>query len=248
MGNLKEDPTFMNHQPASVPGKGMPFFCSWSGGKDSCLALHRACRAGAAPRRLLTMLAEDGARSRSHGLARTVIEAQAARLGIPLLTRSAAWADYEPVFVRALQDLGREGLRAGVFGDIDFVPHLEWDTRICAATGMRLCLPLWQGGRTELLNEFLAAGFKAVIVAVKENALGRDYLGRTLDPELVADFLRRGIDPCGESGEYHTVVVDGPLFSAPLALEPGRITAQDGQARLDVSVANPQPLAETAVL
>lgn len=226
----------MNTPPASVPDKNMPFFCSWSGGKDSCLALYRACRAGATPRRLLTMVAEDGLRSRSHGLAREVLEAQAARLGIPLLARPAAWSEYEPVFLRALQDLKREGIQAGVFGDIDFVPHLEWDTRICAAAGLRLCLPLWQCARLELLDQFLAAGFKAVIVAVKEDKLGRDFLGRTLDRLMISEFERRGIDPCGENGEYHTVVVDGPLFSAPLPLETGNTECHAGCCLLDVRV------------
>lgn len=232
----KDTAFMMNTRPASVPGKDMPFFCSWSGGKDSCLALYRACRAGATPRRLLTMLAEDGIRSRSHGLAREVLEAQASRLGIPLLARPAAWAEYEPVFIRALQDLKKEGIQAGVFGDIDFMPHLEWDTRICALTGMLLCLPLWQGSRTELLDEFLSAGFKAVIVTVKEDKLGREFLGKTLDRNMISEFERKGIDLSGESGEYHTVVVDGPLFSSPLLLETGGTVIKSGYCQLEVRV------------
>ena len=226
----------MNHQPASVPETNRPFFCSWSGGKDSCLALYRACQAGAKPARLLTMFAEDGIRSRSHGLGKEVLQTQAAQLGIPIVAHSASWSEYESVFIKALYRLKQEGIHAGVFGDIDFLPHLEWDTRICAMTGMLLCLPLWQCPRLELLDQFLSAGFKAVIVTVKEDQLGREFLGRTIDQQIIGEFRQKGIDPCGENGEYHTVVVDGPLFSAPLLLDQGGIVINSGCCQLDVRV------------
>lgn len=224
----------MNNDPPSVPAINMPFFCSWSGGKDSCLALYRAGHAGGKPARLLTMLAEDGIRSRSHGLTLEVLRAQAARLGIPLLARSATWSEYESVFIAALIELKKEGLQAGVFGDIDFSPHREWDEKICARTGMKLCLPLWQCPKLELLDQFLTLGFKAMIVTVKADKLGREFLGKIIDRELVGEFQRKGIDPCGENGEYHTVVVDGPLFSTPLLLEPGAIVERSGCYGLEV--------------
>ncbi len=226
----------MNHQASSVPETNMPFFCSWSGGKDSCLALYRACQAGAKPARLLTMFAEDGVRSRSHALGRDVLQAQAARLGIPIVAHSASWSEYEAVFIKALHQLKQEGIQAGVFGDIDFLPHLEWDMKICAATGMTLCLPLWKCSRLELLDQFLSLGFKAMIVTVKENKLGREFLGRTIDQEIIFEFQRKGIDPCGENGEYHTVMFDGPLFSSPLLLDQGSIAVNSGCCQLEVRV------------
>ncbi|MBU4200144.1 MAG: diphthine--ammonia ligase [Verrucomicrobia bacterium] len=226
----------MNNQVLSVPEKNTPFFCSWSGGKDSCLALYRARHAGAKPARLLTMLAEDGIRSRSHGLTREVLQAQSSRLGIPLLSPSASWSAYESVFTDALHQLKKEGVPAGVFGDIDFSPHREWDEKVCALTGLILCLPLWECSKLELLDQFLALGFKAMIVTVKEEKLGREFLGRTIDREIIGEFQRMGIDPCGENGEYHTVVVDGPLFSAPLLLDPGVTVVRSGYCMLEVRV------------
>ncbi len=226
----------MNPPAASVPAKDEPFFCSWSGGKDSCLALYRACRAGAKPACLLTMLAEDGICSRSHGLTRDVLAAQAARLGIPLTVGAAAWSEYEAVFVKTLHRLKKEGVQAAVFGDIDFQPHREWDERICALTGLSLHLPLWQCPREELLDQFLTLGFKAMIINVKKEKLGREFLGRILDREIIARFQQAGIDPSGEAGEYHTLVVDGPLFSAPLPVDSGPIVNQSGYQMLKVKV------------
>ena len=196
-----------------VPQKNTRFFSSWSGGKDSCLALHRAFTAGAKPAYLLTIFGEDGIRSRSHGLRRDVLAAQAAAMGIPLLIRCAAWAEYESVFVDALHAIRKEGVKSGVFGDIDFLPHLEWDKNVCAQANMTPYLPLWECARLELLHEFLSLGYQAVIVSVKEDKLGKEFLGRTIDREVVNEFQKTGIDPCGENGEYHTLVVDGPLFA-----------------------------------
>jgi len=114
-----------------TPGKNEKFFCSWSGGKDSCLALHRAFKAGAKPAYLLTIISEDGVRSRSHGLRKDVLEAQASAMGIPLLMRCATWTEYEAVFIDALHEIGKQGVKSGVFGDIDFPPHLEWEEKVC---------------------------------------------------------------------------------------------------------------------
>ena len=227
----------------SIEGKS--FVCSWSGGKDSCLALHRAMRMGARPQALLTMLAENGEQSRSHGLAASVLRAQAACLGIPLVARPARRDEYEPVFVAALQELKRAtGIEAGIFGDIELEAHRQWVERVCAAVGIETHLPLWQEPRAVLLDEFLSLGFRATIAATRDRELGNQYLGRVLDAPLVREFERLGIDPCGEGGEYHTVVTDGPIFSKPLGLTAGRITFRLGTWFLDVGLASessPEP-------
>ena len=207
---------------------GVAFVCSWSGGKDSCLALHRAIQAGAEPRFLLSMLREDGARSRSHGLEPAVLEAQAASLGIPLITRPASWDEYESVFVGALQELEAEGVRAGVFGDIDLDDHRAWEEKVCAAAGIEPYLPLWQSSRAELLDELIGLGFEAIVVAVNAEKLAPEFLGRALDHALVREFEQMGIDLCGEEGEYHTVVVDGPIFARSLSLDLGTPGLYDG--------------------
>ena len=120
-----------------MTSRGDPlFFCSWSGGKDSCLALSRASRDGGTPRALLTMLTEGGVRSRSHGLAKPVLEAQAQSLGVSLVTRASTWEHYEVAFRTALAEFRAAGIERGVFGDIDLQPHLDWVQRVCAAEGI----------------------------------------------------------------------------------------------------------------
>jgi uncharacterized protein (TIGR00290 family) len=202
---------------------GRPFFASWSGGKDSCLALWRAVRAGGRPVALVTMLAEDGARSRSHGLAAGVLRAQAESLGLPVLFRATMWAGYEAAFLDAAGEAKRLGAAAGVFGDIEIAEHRAWVERVSARAGLAACEPLWAGEPRALLAEFLGAGFEARITAVREHALEARFLGRGLSPALADEIAAAGADPCGERGEYHTVVTAGPLFARPVRLaERGR--------------------------
>jgi diphthine-ammonia ligase len=222
-----------------VPTAETPFVCSWSGGKDSCLALYRAISAGARPAALLTILDQSGARSRSHGLTVDVLRTQAAALGIPLVTRTASWDEYEPTFIAALRELRETGTKAGVFGDIDLEAHREWEQKVCAAAGITAHLPLWQTPRQALLDEFLALGFKAMVVVTKDDPLGDRYLGRTLDAALIREFERVGIDLCGEAGEYHTVVTDGPTFARALRLRAGERVSRSGCWLLDVQVVGP---------
>jgi diphthine-ammonia ligase len=226
----------MTKTALSIPGSNVPFVCSWSGGKDSCLALYRAVTAGAEPKSLFSMLREDGARSRSHGLPCEVLQAQAASLGIPLVTKTASWSDYESVFIAALQELRVDGVEAGVFGDIDIGDHRLWEEKVCGAAGIEAYLPLWKAPRLALLGEFLLLGFEATIVTVNSEKLDKAYLGRVIDLELVKEFVRLGIDPSGEEGEYHTVVTDGPIFSAPVRLKTGERVLYDGYWFLDVCV------------
>ncbi|MDD5676361.1 MAG: diphthine--ammonia ligase [Kiritimatiellae bacterium] len=230
----------INAQPNLTPPSNALFFSSWSGGKDSCLALHRACMAGAKPACLLTIICEDGLRSRSHGLRRDVIAAQATALGIPLLTRCATWAGYEAAFVDALHAIRAKGIQGGIFGDIDFPPHREWEEKVCAQAGLIPYLPLWGDARPALLREFIALGYKALIVRINESKLSREFLGRTIDAKIIGEFQKIGIDPCGENGEYHTIVVDGPIFSGPLSVTIGsRLDTEcSGYCTLDIHVQN----------
>ena len=218
----------------TLQGKG--FFSSWSGGKDSCLALYKAIQQGGRPRRLLTMFGGDGARSKSHGLPPAVIAAQAEALSIPSLVGSASWGDYEKVFLAHLGDLKKQGLNDGVFGDIDLVPHRQWVEGVCAKHDIVPHLPLWQKGRRELLGDFIEAGFVAVIVVVKDDRLNESFLGRQLDWQTVSDLEKAGVDACGEEGEYHTVVTGGPIFSNDLPGKYGSVDHQEGYCFLDVSL------------
>ena len=215
---------------------GSSFFSSWSGGKDSCLALYHAIQHDGIPKALLTMMTEDKERSRSHGLSISVFKKQASSLGIPLVLRYSSWADYEETFVSAAREFRDDGMEYGVFGDIDLEPHLEWVKRVCASASIKEYEPLWKRDRTELLNEFLSLEFKAMIIAVKQGTLDNSYLGQILDHQLINDMKKVGIDASGEKGEYHTVVIDGPIFSSPLHLEKGKQVIMDGYGFLDVSV------------
>ena len=199
--------------------KNLPFFCSWSGGKDSCLAFYYAVQAGGKPCYLFTMLSEEGERSKSHGLPLRILEQQAASLGVPLVTGAASWEDYERVFVGQLREFKAKGIEVGVFGDIDLEEHRQWQENACAAAGMKAYLPLWGKSRQKVVTELVDLGFQAVIVAVNEEIMDRSYLGRVLDKQLMLKLAADGIDVAGENGEFHTIVTNGPLFRFPVNLK-----------------------------
>jgi uncharacterized protein (TIGR00290 family) len=211
---------------------GQTFFCSWSGGKDSCLSLYRAARDGGIPAALLTMMTEDGQRSRSHGLRLEVIRAQAEALGLPLVVRSASWSTYEEVFLQAAKELGSQGISAGVFGDIDLDEHRAWSVRVCEQAGVRAYHPIWEAGRLEVVRGLLEAGFQASIVAIRDG-FDKSLLGTPFDRRAVDSLLERGIDVCGEAGEFHTVVTGGPMFVRPLRLRFGQPILRDGYWFMD---------------
>ncbi|HEY7382517.1 MAG TPA: diphthine--ammonia ligase [Beijerinckiaceae bacterium] len=186
---------------------------SWSGGKDCCLAMHRARAAGLDVSVLLAMFDERGERTRSHGIPRALMEAQADALSLELVAASASWADYEKVFIGALGDLRARGVTDVVFGDIDLVAHREWDEKACAAAGLRPSLPLWQEDRTALADEVVGLGYRALVVCTDDRWLDAGWCGQVYDRAFI-DRLPAGVDACGENGEFHTFVIDGPAFRA----------------------------------
>lgn len=196
----------------------MSAFFSWSGGKDSMLALHRALAAGVRVETLLAMFDEAGERSRSHAIAPQLMQAQADALGIELVIGRAGWADYEAVFTARLREFAARGITHGLFGDIDLQPHRDWEEKVCAAAGLRAELPLWQERRRALVDELLALGYRARVVCVDARFLGASFCGREFDAAFLAD-LPEGVDACGENGEFHTFVFDGPRFAQPVAHE-----------------------------
>ncbi len=211
-------------------------FVSWSGGKDGCLALYRAINSGLDVRCLLNMVTEDGRRSRSHGISAAVINEQAQALAIPIVQRPTTNDNYEAVFIEALKEYKREGINGGVFGDIDFNAHREWIDRVCKKADIIPHLPLWLESQAELMEEFIDAGFKTVVVAVKADLLGKEVLGRTVDRQFMSYLagLGKDITPCGEAGEYHTLVVDGPLFKKRLEIIKSKKVTRGEHHFLDV--------------
>lgn len=211
-----------------------PIYCSWSGGKDSSLALNHAIGAGAAPGLLVTMLTEGGERSRSHGLRRALLEAQAQAIGVPIAFAATTWDGYEEALTVELRKAQRQGLRVGVFGDIDIDAHREWVERVAAAAGTTAVHPLWQRDRTELMHELLELGFRAVLVAVRDGLLPASLLGETIDAAMLEEFAGAGVDLAGENGEFHTCVVDGPIFSHPVEIDRGEVVLRDGVWFIDL--------------
>jgi uncharacterized protein (TIGR00290 family) len=197
---------------------------SWSGGKDSCAAFHRA-RDAYNIVTAITMFNEDGSRSRSHGLRPEIVEAQAERLGLQQISRHCAWKTYSEEFDHALGEAAARGVTHVVFGDILFDEHREWAERMSRGRGLTAVEPLWRQSTTDLYREFVASGARARIVTVRESKLDASFLGRELAEHLLDDFLARDVDPCGERGEYHTVVTSCAAFSRPLRVKAlGRAT------------------------
>jgi diphthine-ammonia ligase len=212
----------------AVDIKNRRFVSSWSGGKDSCLALWNAVQAGGHPVGLICVLSEDGERTRSHHLPQWLVRRQADALGLPLITRSASWDDYEREFVSALGEARALGAEVAVFGDLDLEVHREWEAMVCERAGVDACLPIFGRPRASLRSDLQEAAVRAFVVAVTSPLLGRSFVGRELTPEFFAEVEGRGADGFGENGEYHTAVTDCALFSSALALELGEPSSDDG--------------------
>jgi uncharacterized protein (TIGR00290 family) len=200
---------------------------SWSGGKDSCAAYHRArdafdITAG------ITMFNEDGTRTRSHGLRPEIIAAQMNRLGIESIAQRCAWETYDDAFDRGLEVAARSGITHVVFGDILFDEHRAWAERMTVRRGLCAVEPLWKHSTLGLYREFLGSESRARIVTVRQSELDESFLGRDLTFELLDELVARDVDPCGERGEYHTVVTSCPAFSRPLRVRAVGRAANNG--------------------
>ena len=212
----------------------MKVFCSWSGGKESCLACYKTIQEGHEVASLLTMVTTTGNYTRSHRVSRELLIAQSQAVGISHRQRRASWNTYEKEFTRALTALKREGIAGGVFGDIDLNEHREWVERVCAEAGIISLLPLWGMGRKDLLNIFITAGFEAIVVAVRSDIMDDHWLGKKIDEDFMEQMEQRGIDVCGENGEYHTLVVDGPIFTKRVAIGQTSIVKRGNMSFLQI--------------
>ena len=187
--------------------------CSWSGGKDSCFALMQAIHQGFVPKVLLNVLNEEGKISRSHGIPKYILQQQANSIGLPIKLISSSWQNYEVNFVAALQQLtSAYQLTHAVFGDIDLQAHKDWEEMVCTKANLQAILPLWQQDRKALVLQMFAAGIETMIVSCNET-MGEYFLGKTLTPTVIDELEKLGIDACGENGEYHTLVLNCPLFT-----------------------------------
>jgi uncharacterized protein (TIGR00290 family) len=191
---------------------------SWSGGKDSCFAAMQAKDSGIIPTVLLNVLNEEGKISRSHGIPFSILQAQATAMNLPIKMIASSWVDYEFKFSAALVELKSQyGLSHAIFGDIDLDDHKNWEEKVCTAAGLMAVLPLWKQDRKQLVLQMLDVGIQTIIVSCNEK-MGERYLGSLLTIELVNELEESGIDPCGEEGEFHTLVTDCPLFKQPISV------------------------------
>lgn len=200
---------------------------SWSGGKDSALALYHALRD---PRyrvaHLLTSVNAHYERVSMHGVRVALLEAQASRVGLPLaqlrLPEMPGMAEYDAALQASLVALRAQGVATAIYGDIFLEDLRAYREEQVARAGLRAGFPLWQRASGDILREFWALGFQAIVVCVNDRYLDASFCGRLLDAAFVRD-LPPGVDPCGEKGEYHSFVFDAPYFSAPVAYTKGEV-------------------------
>ncbi len=204
---------------------------NWSGGKDSALALWHVLQTGQYPvETLLTTLNWANRRVSMHGVREELLDVQAERLGLPqtklFLPEESSMADYQQQMGAALEPLVKAGVTHAVFGDIFLDDLRTWREAQLARWSLTGIFPLWQIPSLQLLEEFWIAGFATMVVSVNSQCLDASFCGRVLDRASVDD-LPPDVDPCGENGEFHTFVYDGPMFRHALAVSTGSLVTRD---------------------
>jgi uncharacterized protein (TIGR00290 family) len=216
----------------------MVFALSWSGGKDSALALWMLRREQREPEALITTVTESYERVSMHAVRRELLARQAEALGLPLIEiviPPACVNDvYEARMAEAFAVAPLSAVEAVAFGDLFLEDVRAYREERLAAGGKRGLFPLWGRNTTALAREFLDAGFEATLVCVDPRALDGAFAGRRYDEQLLAE-LPPGVDPCGENGEFHTFVHAGPIFAQPVDCETGAIVERDGFVFCDLT-------------
>ena len=208
----------------------------WSGGKDSCLACYRAKSKGYDIMGLLNFTTLSEISSLSHGLSAEIIGRQAKMTGMPSFQKAMPKDGYRDEFKRLIEEWKRtKGIEGIVFGDIYLKSHKEWIDNVCQELHVTPVMPIWTKDTAGLMKEFINLGFKAIIVVTRADKLGQEWLGREIDTSLMKKFEEMSdIDPCGENGEFHTFVYDGPLFKGKVNFNKGNKTLRDDRWFLEV--------------
>lgn len=214
--------------------KNNKFVMSFSGGKDSILALYRMINRGYSPAALLTTAKKNEDKSWTHGLSKDLLKKVSNSLNIPLLIVECDVCEYEEKFEEKLRLAKSMGAEICVFGDIDIEAHKKWDKDRCVNSGLIPEFPLWQEDREKLVYEFIDSGFTTIIKTVNLKYMSEDFLGKKLTKEVIKDIKATGSDACGENGEYHTFVTDGPLFNCPIEFINKGIVIENGYGNLDI--------------
>lgn len=200
----------------------MKAFVSWSGGKDCLYAMYRFLKdENNSVAALVNMCSAEGIKSSSHGLDKSLIKRQSDAIDIPIIQPVVENNSYEQSFKKVISDLiEKENIDCGVFGDIYLEVHREWIERVCDDMGIKAVFPLWGIPTIDIINEFVNNGFKTIIVSVRKDKLDKKYLGSIIDAQFISSISSlEDIDPCGENGEFHSYVFDGPIFKTPVKFD-----------------------------
>lgn len=217
------------------------FVTSFSGGKDCALAMYLMKERGFIPDSIIITVKETD--SWTHGINLKMIEEYENVLGLKVYPVFCRMDNYEEEFENTLRRIKKErGVNICVFGDMDIEQHLNWNKTRCKNTDMKAIMPLEKIDREEAVLKFIDSGFKAIIKKVNLNYLNESFLGRELNRETIEDIKRYAkeknieIDLCGENGEYHTVVFDGPIFNRKLEYSFGEIKEEYQSATIEVII------------
>jgi len=211
----------------------MSYISSWSGGKDSCFACYKVICEGYNVSHLLNFISKEYKRVSFHGTEAKLIQLQAEAIGIPLLQKETTWNGYEQEFKDAVKSLIPNGVTGMVFGDIYLQEHKDWAERVCRELGIEAIEPLWGQDPERVLLEFIDAGFEATVVSAKTDLFDDKWMGQKLDGEFLSHLKDNNIDLCGENGEYHTFVTDGPMFQKKIKITKSQPITRDGYWFLD---------------
>jgi len=211
----------------------MSYIASWSGGKDSCFALYEAVDKGYKISHLVNFISKEFHRVSFHGTEARLIQLQSQAIGIPLLQKETTWDGYEQEFKEAVRGLIPCGVTGMVFGDIYLQEHKDWVERVCNDLDIEAVEPLWGKSTEEILSGFIEKGFEAVIVSAKSDVIDDDWIGRRVDKAFVEYLKRKNIDICGENGEYHTLVTNGPIFNRRIQLIESKVISRNNYWLLD---------------
>ncbi|MFO8056130.1 MAG: ATP-binding protein [bacterium] len=208
------------------------FVYSWSGGKDSALGLYEMQRAGARPEYLFTTVTRDYDRISMHGVRADLLREQAGALGVSLwvvtIPANCTNQVYEEIMAEQMQKLLAAGITRVAFSDIFLEDVRRYREDNLSRAGMEAVFPLWGRDTAMLAGRFRELGFQAAVTCVDGNALDGSFAGKEYDRHFL-DSLPAGVDPCGENGEFHCFVYDGPLFSRPLRFRQGEVVKREGR-------------------
>jgi diphthine-ammonia ligase len=209
------------------------YISSWSGGKDSCFACYLALGEGYEISHLVNFVSQEFHRVSFHGTEARLIQLQSQAIGIPLLQKETTWNGYEQEFKKAVRSLLPNGIKGMVFGDIFLDEHKDWVERVCGDLEIEAIEPLWNKKTEKVLTDFIDAGFEAIIVSAKAELIDEDWIGQRVDRNFLEYLKAKNIDLCGENGEYHTLVVNGPLFKRRIEIIEARTINRDNHWLLD---------------